>query len=140
MCGQRFRQSPNFSNRSLWNNAVDIRLKYIPRMMAYITYHFRTFSMAARTFLMSSLALLRVSARPDRPDILMLFWFIYTTDSCETSRSSPTSRYRTISRYFKESDFFIWLFNFPLMVCNVKTISHRIVFTTHSNVILFLQL
>lgn len=41
------------------------------------TYHLRTFSMAARTFLMSSLARLRVSARPDLPDILMLLWFIY---------------------------------------------------------------
>lgn len=77
LCGQRFRQSPNFSNRSSWKNAADIRLKYIPFDMADETYHFRTFSMAARTFLMSSLALLRVSARPDRPDILMLFWFIY---------------------------------------------------------------
>lgn len=77
LCTQRFRQSNNFPNRSLWNNAVDIKLKYIPSNMVYITYHFRTFSMAARTFLMSSLALLRVSARPERPDILMLFWFIY---------------------------------------------------------------
>lgn len=32
-------------------------------------HHFRTFSMAAITFLMSSLARLRVSARTDRPDM-----------------------------------------------------------------------
>lgn len=36
------------------------------------SYHFRTFSIAAMTRLMSSLALLRVSARTDLPDITAL--------------------------------------------------------------------
>ena len=35
----------------------------------YVSYHFRTFSIAAITRLTSSLALLRVSARTDLPDM-----------------------------------------------------------------------
>lgn len=40
-----------------------------PAPSAPAPHHFRTFSMAAITFLMSSLARLRVSARTDRPDM-----------------------------------------------------------------------
>lgn len=40
-----------------------------PALSAPAPHHFRTFSMAAITFLMSSLARLRVSARTDRPDM-----------------------------------------------------------------------
>lgn len=40
-----------------------------PALPSFPSYHFRTFSIAAMTLLMSSFALLRVSARTDLPDI-----------------------------------------------------------------------
>lgn len=40
-----------------------------PAFFYFSSYHFRTFSIAAITLLMSSFALLRVSARTDLPDI-----------------------------------------------------------------------
>ena len=75
-------RSPLFSSSSplnkraflvLGNKRVDFSLLFF---FPLLSYHFRTFSIAAITRLMSSLALLRVSARTDLPDIAR-WWVEY---------------------------------------------------------------
>lgn len=105
---------PTFPTEVCWATQQDIapRSRFsCPFCAAQFTYHLRTFSMAARTFLMSSLARLRVSARPDRPDILIPLWFIYRciwnfkprSSQRDKSRDTWTSSFSVILRFCAQS-------------------------------------
>lgn len=59
--------SPNKRAFLVLDNEAPVSSPPAPSLL--FPYHFRTFSIAAMTRLMSSLALLRVSARTDLPDI-----------------------------------------------------------------------
>lgn len=102
LIGQLLRPSLTFPTEVCWATQRIIAHRVLTHFPPYCphkqTYHLRTFSIAARTFLMSSLARLRVSARPDRPDILMLLWFMYRRLSVKTSRPSPSASYQCQSR------------------------------------------